>query len=182
MPDVRRILILGGFGGRSLLRSDPVPRTALERTPNDLIEVDTAPVAQVAKPAPKRAEMKVSNRAFLATALTNYRQCLDCSAPVKFKERNRCHTCHQRARLEALNRRCVECGAIRNLRHDDRCAGCIRASTPPKTPRRVSCRVCGEQRRNVGHGLCSRCRLTDPDRPFQYAEIMAAKLGSPPTR
>ena len=35
--------------------------TALGCTPNDLIEVDTTPVAQTAKPAPKQAELKASN-------------------------------------------------------------------------------------------------------------------------
>lgn len=34
--------------------------TALECTPNDLIEVDTTPVALVAKPAPSKVEPKVA--------------------------------------------------------------------------------------------------------------------------
>ena len=47
---------------------------------------------------------------------------------------------------------------------------------PPKT---IGCGRCGEQRRNVGHGLCNRCALADPDRPFRYAASLAAGRMAP---
>ncbi len=34
-----------------------------------------------------------------ATAVSPYRTCLDCPAPVKFARRERCHACHRRAEV-----------------------------------------------------------------------------------
>jgi len=42
------------------------------------------------------------------------------------------------------------------------------------------CTRCGEQRRNVGHGLCNRCSLADPDRPFRYGTAVAGRLSQAP--
>jgi hypothetical protein len=44
----------------------------------------------------------------------------------------------------------------------------------------ISCARCGEQRRNARQGLCNRCSLADPDRPFRYAAVMATRLAPLP--
>ncbi|MEO3936389.1 hypothetical protein V3N99_06480 [Dermatophilaceae bacterium Soc4.6] len=70
----------------------------------------------------------------------------------------------------------MTCGRARHLGEGDRCAGCLRAARPPRPPKTSVCRRCGQQRRNVGHGLCNRCAQADPDRPFRYAASMATRL------
>lgn len=112
--------------------------------------------------------------------MSTYRTCLDCPAPVKFRERERCHVCHRRAERAALKRACLHCGRSRHLQDDGRCAGCIRAAAPRKAPKLSTCQHCGEQRRNAGHGLCNRCMQADPDRPFRYAASMAERMASSP--
>ena len=112
--------------------------------------------------------------------MSGYRTCLDCSAPVKFRDRDRCHICHRRAERAALKRACPQCGRQCHLQDDGRCAGCVRADTPRKPPKTTRCRVCGQDRRNVGLGLCNRCMLADPDRPFRYAASLANRMSSPP--
>ncbi|RPF26004.1 integrase [Georgenia muralis] len=99
---------------------------------------------------------------------------------MKFKDRDRCHVCHRRAERAALRRACVQCGRSRHLQDDGRCAGCRRAAAPRKPPKTITCRHCGQQRRNAGHGLCNRCSLADPGRPFRYAASLAKRLPSPP--
>jgi ribosomal protein L37E len=44
----------------------------------------------------------------------------------------------------------------------------------------ITCARCGEQRRNARHGLCNRCSLADPDRPFRYAAVIARRLAPVP--
>ena len=44
----------------------------------------------------------------------------------------------------------------------------------------VTCRQCGEQRRDAGRGLCNRCKLADPDWPFRYGASTAARLAGVP--
>ena len=112
--------------------------------------------------------------------MSGYRTCLDCSAPVKFRDRDRCHICHRRAERAALKRACPQCGRQCHLQDEGRCAGCVRADTPRKPPKTTRCRVCGQDRRNVGLGLCNRCMLADPDRPFRYAASLANRMSSPP--
>lgn len=108
-----------------------------------------------------------------------YPPCVRCGAPVKFRDRDLCHACCRRAAREALKRPCPQCGRVRHLRPAGICAICDRpaASRPEKT---VTCRRCGEQRRNAGHGLCNRCKLADPDWPFRYGESLAARLPDVP--
>lgn len=60
------------------------------------------------------------------------------------------------------------------------CATCVRAAAPPKPPKVIACGRCGEQARNAGHGLCNRCVLADPDRPFRYAASMATRMPAVP--
>jgi hypothetical protein len=112
--------------------------------------------------------------------MTSYRSCLDCTAPVKFHYRDRCHVCHRRRARAALRRSCPRCGVLRHLTPSGICAGCVRAPTPPKPPKTICCERCGQQRRNVGHGLCNRCNLADSDRPFRYAEALAIRLKTAP--
>lgn len=112
--------------------------------------------------------------------MSGYPTCVDCPAPVKFRHRVRCHSCHRRTERAALKRGCAQCGQVRHLREDGCCAGCLRAARPPKAPKTTPCRNCGEQRRNVGHGLCSRCIQADPDRPFRYAASMATRIQPAP--
>ncbi len=112
--------------------------------------------------------------------MSGYRTCLDCPAPVKFANRDRCHVCHRRAGRAALKRPCLGCGQLRHLHQDDRCATCRRADAPPRTPKTSRCRVCGHDRRNVGLGLCNRCMLADPDRPLRYAASVATRMRPEP--
>lgn len=112
--------------------------------------------------------------------MSGYRTCLDCPAPVKFRDRDRCHVCHRRTVRAALRRPCDQCGQTRHLRSDQRCASCHRSAAPRTPPKTITCRHCGQQRRNVGHGLCNRCSLADPDRPFRYAAALARRMPSAP--
>ena len=112
--------------------------------------------------------------------MSGYRRCLDCQAPVKFRNRDRCHVCHRRAQRAALKRVCVDCGQSRHLQ-EGRCAGCLRAALPRKPAKTIVCRHCRQQRPNVGHGLCNRCMLADPDRPFRYAASLAKRMRPPPS-
>lgn len=112
--------------------------------------------------------------------MTAGRACVDCQAPVKLRDRQRCHACHRRSERAALKRACSSCAQLRHLRPDGRCAGCVRATTPPKPPKLTACLRCGENRRNVGHGLCNRCALADPDGPFRYAASLAGRLRPAP--
>jgi hypothetical protein len=111
--------------------------------------------------------------------VSGYRRCLDCPAPVKFRDRDRCHVCHRRAERAALKRACIDCGQSRHLQ-EGRCAGCVRAAAPRKPAKTITCGHCGQQRCNAGHGLCNRCLLADPDRAFRYAASLAQRMRPPP--
>jgi hypothetical protein len=113
-------------------------------------------------------------------SVVDLRICLDCPALVKLRARQRCHRCHRRAERAALKRPCIGCTQLRHLRTDGWCAGCSRAAAPPKPPKTIGCGRCGEQRRDVGHGLCNRCALADPDRPFRYAASLAGRMAPTP--
>lgn len=112
--------------------------------------------------------------------MIRYPACRDCSAPVKFRSRDRCHACHRRAVRAAEKRTCPSCGQLRHLTPGGVCAGCVKAATPPRPAKTVACRQCGQQRRNAGHGLCGRCVQADPDRPFRYAAAAAARMTAVP--
>lgn len=112
--------------------------------------------------------------------MTRYPVCRDCSAPVKFRSRDRCHACHRRAVREAAKRSCPACDQLRHLTPDGICAGCARAARPPKPAKTVACRECGQQRRNAGHGLCGRCIQSDPDRPFRYGTGATVRMATVP--
>jgi hypothetical protein len=111
--------------------------------------------------------------------VTSYPPCGRCGAPVKFRDRDLCHACCRRAAREALKRPCPGCGRLRHLRPAGICAICDRPAVP-RPARTVTCRHCGEQRRNAGHGLCNRCKLADPDWPFSYGTSLAARLADVP--
>jgi hypothetical protein len=110
--------------------------------------------------------------------VTRYRICSDCPAPVKFAGRDRCYTCHRRAERAALKGCCGRCTQLRHLSPDGLCAGCIRAAAPPKAAKTIHCAVCAKLAVNVGAGLCNRCDLADPDRPFRYAAGLARRTGA----
>jgi hypothetical protein len=112
--------------------------------------------------------------------VSRYRACADCGAPVKLRDRDRCHVCHRRAEHAARKRPCPRCGRLRHLRVDGVCAFCTRAAAPARPVKVITCRECGRQRPNAGHGLCNRCKLADPDWPFQYGASLAAKLPAVP--
>ena len=112
--------------------------------------------------------------------MIGYPACRDCSAPVKFRSRDRCHACHRRAIRAAEKRTCPACGQLRHLTPIGICAGCVKAATPPRPAKTVACRQCGQHRRNAGHGLCGRCVQADPDRPFRYAAAAAARMTAVP--
>jgi hypothetical protein len=108
-----------------------------------------------------------------------YPPCARCGAPVKFRDRGLCHACTRRAAREALKSPCPRCGRLRHLRPAGTCAVCDRPAVP-RPAKTVSCRQCGEQRPNAGHGLCNRCKLADPDWPFRYGTSLAARLPDVP--
>jgi hypothetical protein len=108
-----------------------------------------------------------------------YPPCGRCGAPVKFRDRGLCHACTRRAAREALKGPCPRCGRVRHLRFAGTCAVCGRPAVP-RPAKTVSCRQCGEQRPNAGHGLCNRCKLADPDWPFRYGTSLAARLPDVP--
>ena len=151
--------------------------TALQCTPDDLIEVDTTPVPQpAARPAPAREEPRAARGPVAAAAVSRYPPCARCGAPVKFRGPGPCHACHRKAARAALKRPCPRCGRVRHLRPAGICAICDRPAGPARPAKTISCGKCGEQRRNAGHGLCNRCKLADPDWPFRYGASLAARL------
>jgi hypothetical protein len=101
---------------------------------------------------------------------------VECGAPVKLRDRDRCHVCHRKAARAALKRSCPRCGRLRHLRPAGICAICDRPAGPSRPAKIISCRQCGQQRRNAGHGLCNRCKLADPDWPFRYGASLAARM------
>jgi hypothetical protein len=112
--------------------------------------------------------------------MTGYRTCADCPAPVKFGDRVRCHVCHRRVTRAALKRPCPHCGQVRHLGESGACAICGRGAVPGRPARIITCARCGEQRQHASHGLCNRCSLADPDRPFRYAVAAARRLRQVP--
>jgi hypothetical protein len=79
--------------------------------------------------------------------------------------------------VAALKRPCHRCGRVRHLRPAGICAICDRPTAPGRTTAKViTCRQCGLQRPDAGHGLCNRCKLADPDWPFRYGVSVAARL------
>jgi hypothetical protein len=108
--------------------------------------------------------------------VSGYPPCAECGAPVKLRDRDRCHVCHRKAGRAALNRSCPRCGRVRHLRPAGICAICDRPAGPGRPAKTIRCRKCGQQRRNAGHGLCNRCKLADPDWPFHYSVSLAARL------
>jgi hypothetical protein len=112
--------------------------------------------------------------------VTGYRTCADCPAPVKFRDRVRCHACHRRVSRAALKRECPQCGQVRHLGGTGACAVCARAAVAGKPGNLITCAGCGQERRHASHGLCNRCSLADPGRPFRYAAAMARRLGKVP--
>jgi hypothetical protein len=108
--------------------------------------------------------------------MSGYPPCADCGAPVKFRDRDRCHVCHRKAAAAALKRSCPRCGRLRHLRPAGVCAICDQAAGPARPVKIITCRQCGQQRRNAGHGLCNRCKLADPDWPFRYGASLSARL------
>jgi len=109
----------------------------------------------------------------------SYPNCVDCPAPVKLRHRERCHVCHRRAERAALKRCCERCARLRHLGTDELCAACARPAVP-RAAKTIRCARCAQQRRNVGHGLCNRCNLADPDRPFRYAAALAGRMATVP--
>jgi hypothetical protein len=108
--------------------------------------------------------------------VSGYPPCVACGAPVKLRDRDRCHVCHRKAARAALKRSCPRCGRLRHLRPAGICAICDRPAGPSRPAKTISCRQCGQRRRNAGHGLCNRCKLADPDWPFRYSASLAARL------
>lgn len=108
--------------------------------------------------------------------MSRYPPCVECGAPVKLRDRDRCHVCHRKAARAGLKRSCPRCGRVRHLRPAGICAICDRPAGPGRPAKIISCRQCGEQRRNAGHALCNRCKLADPDWPFHYGVSLAARL------
>lgn len=95
---------------------------------------------------------------------------------MRLADRDRCHVCHRRAARAALKHPCRCCAQLRHLRPSGICAGCARAEAPRRAPKLITCVRCAERRRNTGHGLCNRCQLANPDRPFRYGASLGERL------
>ena len=108
--------------------------------------------------------------------MSRYPPCTECGAPVKFRDRDRCHACHRKAARAALKRPCPGCGRVRHLRPAGICAVCDLPTRPARPAKIITCRECGQQGRDAGHGVCNRCKLADPDWPFRYGASLAARL------
>jgi hypothetical protein len=108
--------------------------------------------------------------------VSRYPPCAGCGAPVKFRDRDRCHACHRKAARAALKRPCPGCSRVRHLRPAGICAICDRPARPTRPAKIISCGNCGQQGRDAGHGWCNRCKLADPDWPFRYGAALAARL------
>ena len=108
--------------------------------------------------------------------MSRYPPCAGCGAPVKFRDRDRCHACYRKAARAALKRSCPRCGRVRHLRPAGICAICDRPARPARPVKIITCGTCGEQGRDAGHGVCNRCKLADPDWPFRYGASLAARL------
>ena len=108
--------------------------------------------------------------------MSRYPPCTQCGAPVKLRDRDLCHVCHRKVAWAALKRSCPCCGRVRHLRPAGICAICDRHAGPGRPAKTITCRNCGEQRRDAGHGLCNRCKLADPDWPFRYGASLASRL------
>ena len=108
--------------------------------------------------------------------MSRYPPCADCGAAVKFTDRDRCHACHRKAARAALKRSCPRCGRVRHLRPAGICAICDLRAGPPRPPKTITCRQCGQQGRDAGHRLCNCCWLADPDWPFRYGASLAGRL------
>ena len=108
--------------------------------------------------------------------MSRYPPCAECGAPVKFRDRDRCHACHRKAARAALKRPCSSCGRVRHLRPAGICAVCDLPARQARPAKIITCRECGQQGRDAGHGMCNRCKLADPDWPFRYGASLAARL------
>jgi len=107
------------------------------------------------------------------------RACADCGAVVRPRDRTRCHRCQRRHQRQQALRPCPRCGKPRLLREETGwCATCSRPPVPKKPLQ--ACKVCGQQSRNAGRGLCGRCWQRHPGRPFIRAETLIASLQDPP--
>ena len=68
---------------------------------------------------------------------------LHVGAPVKFRDRDRCHACHRKAARAALKRPCPGCGRVRHLRPAGICAVCDLPTRPARPAKIITCRECG---------------------------------------
>lgn len=107
------------------------------------------------------------------------RVCADCGGPVRLRDRDCCTRCHHRRERKRAQRACPRCGKPGYLREQTGWCGSCSRPGPPKDPPRV-CAACGELRRHCGNGLCGRCWQRSPQRPFDAAVGLAARLEDPP--
>ena len=150
--------------------------TALDCTPDDLIDVDTTPVPQ---PAARRGRPGKSRG---PPAGGRCRRCepLPALRPVR--------------RPGQVPRPGPAATPVTGGRHATRSSAPAPAAAASGTSaRRASARSAtvrpfpgrrrpspaasaAQQRRNAGHGLCNRCKLADPDWPFRYGASLAARM------
>ena len=115
--------------------------TALDCTPDDLHRGGHhpgAPAGRRARAGQGRAEGRPG--AVAAAAVSRYPPCAECGAPVKFRDRDRCHACHRQAARAALKRPCPRCGRVRHLRPAGICAICDRPAGPGRPAKTITCR------------------------------------------
>ncbi|MGH2755270.1 MAG: site-specific integrase [Actinomycetota bacterium] len=103
------------------------------------------------------------------------RICVACGEHRKIIARGRCAPCYYRPKSHC--RRCDRPGVIRET---GVCGWCARTLAKWNTKPARPCDVCGEFTRHFARGMCKRCYNHDPDLPFDYAERLAFRLGSPP--
>lgn len=107
------------------------------------------------------------------------RTCIDCGHVLRFKTSTRCVHCLRRFNAAQAKRTCPRCGRLGYIREATGwCGSCSRrpAAPLPWTP----CSVCGELRRKVGTGMCSRCWQRNADRPTKRAQNLLHELADPP--
>ena len=111
--------------------------------------------------------------------VTCSRRCADCGHKVRSPDAPLCMRCRHKANLRAQQRQCPRCSKPGYLRETTGWCGVCSRPRPPKDPPRI-CASCGELRRHVGRGMCSRCWQRHPDRPYVAGEHLAARLVTPP--
>ena len=135
--------------------------TALECSPNDLLEVDITPVEAATQAGPDDPCSSEGGPGTVDAATMRLADCIRCGGGIGFKSEILCHRCRAADREAARRADCPACGEFLRLNADTgRCVRCSR-----------TCVDCGQVLRFKTSERCRACRLR--------AETIAAKSPCP---